>query len=175
MTTSTATPTAERPILPPDYGMPQTRDGLLPWAHVEERLRAATVYWLATAGPGGVPRVRPLDGIWHDGVLYIGGAPETRWVRDILANPQVAVHLDDGADVVIIDGIAEAIDGVDADLAVILAELSNAKYPQYGVTPEQYRGPGPIAVRARSALAWRAFPSDVTRFRFERAEGQLGG
>ena len=175
MTTSTATPTAERPILPPDYGMPTTRDGLLDWSHVEARLRAATVYWLATSGPGGVPRVRPLDGIWHDGVLYVGGAPATGWVRDVLANPRVAVHLDDGSDVVILDGIAEAIDGVDADRAVVLAALSNAKYPQYGVTPDQYRSPGPIAVRARSVLAWRAFPTDVTRFRFGGGEGSRAG
>ncbi|MBA2299735.1 MAG: pyridoxamine 5'-phosphate oxidase family protein, partial [Chloroflexi bacterium] len=77
------------------------------WSHLDERLQAAIVYWLATSGPGGTPRVRPVDGLWHAGVLYIGGSPETRWARDIQENPRVAVHLDDGSDVVILEGTAE--------------------------------------------------------------------
>ena len=74
------TPTADRPAIPREYGIPTTTEGLLPWAHLDRRLSEATVYWLATAGPGGIPRVRPLDGLWLDGVLYVGGSPETRWV-----------------------------------------------------------------------------------------------
>jgi hypothetical protein len=159
-------PVAERPILPAEYGMPRSPEGLLDWAHLDERLQAATVYWLATSGPGGQPRVRPVDGLWHDGVLYVGGSQETRWVRDLLANPQVAVHLDDGADVVILEGDAERLDGVGPELAVTLAGLSNAKYPQYGMTPEMYAAPGSIAIRPRRAYGWRSFPGDVTRFRF---------
>lgn len=81
----------------------------------------------------------------------------------------MAVHLDDGSDAVILEGKAELLEhGVDADLAVTLATLSNAKYPQYGMTPEMYRGPGPFAIRARLAFGWTSFPRDVTRFRFDR-------
>ena len=160
-------PTADRAALPPDYGGPGAGDDLLDWSHVDERLRTATVYWLATSGPGGIPRVRPVDGLWHEEVLYIGGAPTTRWARDLQANPRVAVHLDDGSDVVIVEGEAELLEhGVGPDLAAILAGLSNEKYPQYGMTPEEYAGPGPYAIRPRVALGWRAFPRDVTRFRF---------
>ena len=57
------------------------------------------VYWIATSGPGGVPRVSALDGLSVDGVLYVGGSPETRWARDLETNPLVAVHLDGGTDV----------------------------------------------------------------------------
>jgi hypothetical protein len=163
----TTIPTADRPIVPREYGVPTSLDGLLDWTHVESRLRDATVYWLATVDPHGAPRVRPVDGLWHDGVLYVGGSPETRWVRDLIANPSVAVHLDGGADVAILDGTAAVLEhGVGPDLAATLAGLSNAKYPQYGMTPEMYEAPGPIAIRPRRALAWSAFPQDVTRFRF---------
>jgi hypothetical protein len=167
-TPTAATPTADRPVIPAEYGVPTSPDGLLDWDHVEARLRAATVYWLSTVGPEGQPRVRPVDGLWHDGVLYVGGSPETRWVRDLVTEPRVAVHLDGGTDVAILDGTAVVLEhGVGPELAATLAALSNAKYPQYGMTPEMYEGPGPIAIRPRRALAWTDFPKDVTRFRFD--------
>jgi hypothetical protein len=163
------TPTADRPSIPKEYGIPRSTSGLLDWSHVDQRLTEATVYWLATSGPGGVPRVRPVDGLWVDGVLYVGGSPATRWARDLEANPRVAVHLDDGTDVAILEGEAELLEhGVGPELAVRLAEISNAKYPQYGMTPESYAGPGPYAIRPRKAFAWTSFPADVTRFRFDR-------
>jgi hypothetical protein len=160
-------PTADRPRIPAEYGIPRSREGLLDWAHLDDRMRTATVYWVGTCGPDGQPRIRPLDGLWHAGVLYVGGSPETRWARDIEGNAKVAVHLDDGSDVVILEGEAELLEhGVGPELAVTLAELSNAKYPQYGMTPESYRGPGPFAIRPRVAFGWTSFPKDVTRFRF---------
>jgi hypothetical protein len=162
-------PIADRPRIPAEYGIPTSTKGLLDWAHAEERLRAATVYWIATSAPDGTPHVRPVDGLWHDGVLYVGGSPETRWARDLVANPRVSVHLDGGSDVVILEGDVELLEhGVGPELAVTLADLSNAKYPQYGMTPEMYAGPGPFAIRPRSAFGWTSFPKDVTRFRFDR-------
>jgi hypothetical protein len=168
MTTATRPlPTADRPTVPKEYGVPKHAKDLVPWSHVEERLTAATVYWVATSGPGGMPRVRPVDGIYVDGVLYVGGSPKTRWARDLEANPQVAVHLDDGYDAVILEGEARLLAaGVDPETAERLAAASNAKYPQYGVTAADYSGPGPYAIRPRVAFAWTSFPKDVTRFRF---------
>lgn len=165
--TTLSEPTADRPIVPREYGVPESAEGLIAWADVERRLADARVYWLATSGPGGRPRVRPVDGIYDNGVIYVGGSPATRWVRDVLANPQVSVHLDDGYDVVILEGEAvmpEA--GVDHETAERLAALSNEKYPQYGMTAESYESPGSIAFRPARGFAWKSFPSDVTRFRF---------
>ena len=161
-------PTVDRPAMPREYGMPDDADGLIAWDVVEARLRDANVYWIATSGPGGRPRVRPVDGIWIDGALWVGGSPETRWVRDLLANRQVSVHLDDGWDVAILEGIAELVqEGVADELAARLAAESNRKYPQYGMKPADYqRGPGPFAVRPSVGFAWKAFPRDLTRFRF---------
>ena len=166
--TTTTTPTVDRPAMPREYGMPDDTDGLIGWEAVEARLRDANVYWIATSGPGGRPRVRPVDGIWIDGALWVGGSPETRWVRDLLANPQVSVHLDDGWDVAILEGTAERVEGgVEDELAQRLAAESNRKYPQYGMKPADYQGgPGPFAIRPSVGFAWKAFPKDLTRFRF---------
>ena len=161
------TPTADRPAIPREYGIPTTTDGLLPWAHLDQRMADATVYWLATAGPGGVPRVRPVDGLWLDGVLYVGGSPATRWVRDIAANGHVSVHLDGGWDVAILEGEAEILDhGVPRPVAERLAAMAQAKYPQYGMTADSYAGPGPIVIRPTKAFGWTSFPGDVTRYTF---------
>ncbi len=166
-TSAPPTPIAERPAIPPEYGVPATAEGLLDWAPIADRLAAAKVYWIATSGPGGVPRIRPVDGLFVDGVLYVGGSPKTRWVRDLEANPMVSVHLDDGSDVVILEGEAELLPGVAPEHAHRLAAASNEKYPQYGMTEAHYSGPGPFAIRPRVAFAWSSFPRDVTRFRFE--------
>jgi hypothetical protein len=166
-TTTAASPIAERAQMPQEYGVPTDDTGLLAWSDVEPRWVDATVYWLATSGPGGIPRVRPLDGLFVDGRLYVGGSPETGWVRDLLANPHVSVHLEGGLDVAILDGLATALEhGVDDELAERLAAESTRKYPQYGMTADSYRGPGPIVITPRMGFAWRAFPKDVTRFRF---------
>jgi nitroimidazol reductase NimA-like FMN-containing flavoprotein (pyridoxamine 5'-phosphate oxidase superfamily) len=151
--------------------MPKTAKGLMAWDRVEARLVEAKVYWLATSGPGGRPRIRPVDGLWVDLALYVGGSPETRWIRDLEANPQVSVHLDGGYDVVILEGEAEhLVDGVDHDLAVRLAAASNAKYPEYGMKASDYEEPGVRVIRPLVAFAWASFPKDVTRFRFSSDE-----
>ncbi|CAN5635474.1 pyridoxamine 5'-phosphate oxidase family protein [soil metagenome] len=162
-------PTADRPLVPAEYGIPTSTEELLPWEHLDDRLREATVYWLATSGPGGVPRVRPVDGLWLDGRLYVGGSPATRWVRDILQNQRVAVHLDGGWDVAILEGVAKPLaEGMDRPLAERLAALAAEKYPQYGMTAESYLEPsdgGWVFVPER-AFGWKSFPKDVTRYLF---------
>ena len=84
-----------------------------------------------------------------------------------MANPHVSVHLDGVDDVVIVEGEAELMMGADPELAERLAAASNAKFPEYGMTAESYKGPGPFAIRPRNVVAWTNFATDPTRFRFE--------
>lgn len=158
-------PTIDRPAIPAEYGVTKASE-FVDWRHVEERLAADRVYWIATVGAGGKPRVRPIDGIYLDGAIYVGGSPETRWVQEVATNPHVSVHLDGVGDVVIVDGEAEVLTGVENDLAKRMAAASNAKYPEYGMTPDFYVSNGAIAIRLRKVIAWTDFTKNPTRFRF---------
>ena len=163
-------PIVDRPAVPSVYGVPSDRKGFLTWTDVARRLAEARVYWVATSGQGtreGRPRIRPVDGNVVDGVLYLTGSPESSWVRDLMANTQVAVHIDGTADVVILEGDAEHIARAAPGQAERIAAASVAKYPEYGETVDNFRGPGLFAIRPRVVVAWKAFPRDVTRFRFQ--------
>lgn len=89
-------PTARRPALPKDYGIPKTKSGLLAWADVVSRLTAARHYWICTVSPDGRPHATPVDGLWLDDALYFSGSPRTRRSRNLLANPDACVHLESG-------------------------------------------------------------------------------
>ncbi len=158
-------PRVDRPGIPPSYGTSRAT-AFVDWSHVEERLAADRVYWLAAVGADGRPRVRPIDGLYHDGVIYVGGSGETRWVHDVEAHPAVSIHLDGVDDVVLIEGDAEVLKAVDADLAEGLAAASNAKFPEYAMTADFYRRNGAIAIRLRKVIAWTDITRDPTRFRF---------
>ena len=159
-------PRVDRPEIPAEYGVSKATEHV-DWSHVEERLAADRVYWIATVGPGARPRVRPIDGLYVDGVIYVGGSPKTRWIQEITANPQVSIHLDGVDDVVIVEGEAEVLTKNSDELAERLAAASNAKFPEYGMTAASYKGPGPVAIRPRKVIAWTDFTKDPTRFRFD--------
>ena len=162
-------PLVDRPAVPSVYGVPRGRKGLLAWDEVARLLADARVYWVSTSGRGareGKPRIRPVDGNFVGGLLYLTGSPESAWVRDLIANPQVAVHSDGSGHVIILEGDAEHIEQAAPGQAEGIAAASVAKYPDYGETVENFRGPGLFAVRPRVVVAWRSFPRDVTRFRF---------
>jgi Pyridoxamine 5'-phosphate oxidase len=159
-------PTADHPDIPDAYGVSATTE-LVEWGHVEERLRTDRIYWVATVGTDGSPRVRPVSGLYLDGVIHLSGSTDARWVRDVLANPRVSVHLDGPDDVVIVEGDAEAPAAIPADLAVRLAAVSNAKFPDFELSPADFGGPGRVAIRPRKVIAWTDFGRNPTRFRFE--------
>ena len=152
---------------PAAYGAPGGPDSLLPWSHVEERMRSASNYWIMTVGPNARPHARPVDGVWVDGALCFGGSPETRWVRNLRANPSISVHLSSEAEAIILEGTAEYVTDPSHPLAVPSTAASKAKYPQY------YSGTEPPfrpfwALRPTTAFAWtlEGFPRGATRWRF---------
>ena len=52
-------PKADRPYIP-DYGIPTSSKGTLPYDHVTDRLESARNYWVSTARPmGGHMRFQP--------------------------------------------------------------------------------------------------------------------
>lgn len=153
---------------PAEYGAPGEPGSLLPWAYVEERVRAAANYWLTTVGPDTRPHARPVDGVWVDGALCFGGSPETRWVRNLMANPAVSVHLSSEAEAIILEGTAKYVTDPSHALVAPSMAASRAKYPQY------YSGESPFrpfwVLRPTTAFAWtlEGFPRGATRWRFEQ-------
>jgi len=155
----------DRPEIPAEYGTSKATEHV-DWARVEERLGSDRVFWIATVGSGGRPRVRPIDALYLDGVIYVGGSPKTRWVREVRENRHVSVHLDGMGEVIIVEGDAEVLAGLVDELAERLAAASNAKFPEYRMTPEFYKSNGAIAIRPRKVIAWTDIAKDPTRFSF---------
>ena len=137
------------------YGVPDDADGMMPWPWVSERLVDAHNYWVVTGGP----HTTPVWGLWRDDTFVFSCGPGSRKAREIARDPHVVVHLESGADVVIVEGVAEQIES-DAALAADMA----AKYgPNDGGGEANW-----YVVRPQRAFAWQeaSFPASPTRFDF---------
>lgn len=161
----TKRPRADRPHVP-GYGIPTTTQGLIDWAWVDERLSRATIYWLATADASATPHLIPIWGAWVDGRWYVEGGP-TKWQRNLRVNPQLAIKVEFGDEVVSMEGVAREIVAPERALAErILAGY--AKYqPGYVADPANWSAGGLWEMRPIKAFAWSVFPKDMTRFTFE--------
>jgi len=153
-------PKPSRPKMAKGYGVPKDSRGLLPWSHVDKRLAAARNYWVATTLPDGRPHVMPVWGVWIEGVLYFGTDRNSRKSRNLAMNPAVAVHLESGDDVVIVEGIAK-------EASKLTAEIDDAYLAKYGMRLRD--APGDLVVYAvspRTVFAWQesTFPKSVTRW-----------
>jgi nitroimidazol reductase NimA-like FMN-containing flavoprotein (pyridoxamine 5'-phosphate oxidase superfamily) len=162
----TLQPAADRPAFPTDYGVATSVDGLLRWSHVEERLRTARHYWIITATTSGQPHAIPIWGAWADGAIFFDGSPQTRWARNLAANPQIVVHLESGDDVVIVHGTARFTHPA-PEVAQQLAAGYAAKYSAYQPTPDDLMRNGMYRVTPRKVLAWTDFAKDATRWRLK--------
>jgi PPOX class probable F420-dependent enzyme len=122
-------------------------------ARVARRLRDESVVWLTTVTPAGAPLPRPVGFVWDGGdVVSIYSQPGAR-VRNIAANPKVALNFDGdgrGGDVVVISGIARVDPGAppaDANRAH-LAKYA-AQIDAFGMTPASYAARFRVPIRIR--------------------------
>lgn len=127
------------------YGEVSDRPGV-DWPWVEEQLRAAGTYWVVAPG-GARPHPRPVWGVWLDDQLLVSvGSPVLQGL--LPPGTGVAVHLDSGTDVVIVEG---DVAGPSTDPAAIAAY--DAKY-EWSYDVATY---GALTlVRPAVVLAWRA-------------------
>ncbi|HVS65435.1 MAG TPA: pyridoxamine 5'-phosphate oxidase family protein [Thermoanaerobaculia bacterium] len=158
---------ASRPRIPEVYGVPRDEKNLLPWSHVVERMTGSQRYWLSTVDAQARPHTRPVDGLWIEDALYFGGSEESRWRRNLAANPSVCVNLEDGEQAVILHGQVE-VHASGAEESGRLAAASNEKYG-YGQSRKDYEGKELLLLRPRVVLAWTLLYRDATRF--ERVDG----
>ena len=161
-------PPRERPDSPPEgYGVPREAGSFIEWAHVIERLQSADGYWIGTVTRGGRPHVVPIWGCFVGDDLYLEtGDPNTVKNRNLAANPNVFIHLDDVNDVVIVRGRGVEI-RPDRDLGAALAAAMGAKYKDYDPTPDSWDNGGMWRIEPESVLAWKEMPT-ATRWRFEK-------
>jgi Pyridoxamine 5'-phosphate oxidase len=161
-------PRASRPHIP-DYGIPETPDGLLPWSWARQRLEQALTYWIATVRPEGRPHAMPSWGAWVGDRFYFEGGPRTRRARNIAQNPEVVVHVEHGDDAVIVEGTATTLNP-DADLEARVVE-GFGKYRtshDYEVDPQNWRRGGLWVLSPKVAFGWNVgnYPADATRWHF---------
>ncbi len=82
----------------------------MPNQHAQSRLKKDLIIWLATVG-GRQPHVVPVWFLWDGKYFLIYSVPGQK-VRDIEANPNVALHFNsdpEGDDVVRVDGSAKIV------------------------------------------------------------------
>jgi nitroimidazol reductase NimA-like FMN-containing flavoprotein (pyridoxamine 5'-phosphate oxidase superfamily) len=128
----------------------------LPWSWAEERLAGAHNYWLATAGGGGRPYLRPVWCVWHDGGLVLTASPASRKIRNALANPAVSVALELVREVVVVDGMLAEVDAATDAVAAY-----EAKYAWRRPAAQRWYRVSPSRVYASEEAT---YPESATRF-----------
>jgi PPOX class probable F420-dependent enzyme len=119
---------------------------------IQRRLKKELIIWLATSGAEGRPHVVPVWFLWEKDSLLIYSVPGQK-VRDIEANPMVALHLNttfDGADVVRIEGTAALLRRhAPADKVPAYIRKYAALIKSYGWTNEEFAKQYHIVFRVR--------------------------
>lgn len=94
-----------------------------------------------------------------NGVLYSGGGPDVRWAKNLDVEPRIAVHLEDGEKVVILEGRAERTSSGDDEEVVAVKAAYKAKY-DFDHPARFWR------ITPTLAFSWTRFDKDPTRFKF---------
>jgi PPOX class probable F420-dependent enzyme len=132
---------------------PAVDEGTQPGARAARRLREESVVWLTTVTPAGAPLPRPVGFLWDGGdTVSIYSQPGAR-VRNIAANPRVALHFDGdgrGGEVVVLSGIARVDpDAPPADAWPAWLEKYAAQIEGFGMTPAAYAARFSVPIRIR--------------------------
>ena len=120
-------------------GYPPTMVTITP--EISERLDHTTIIWLTTVTAEGQPQASPVWYLWQDGRLVIYSMADSPRVRNLRANPRVALNLnsdDEGGAVVTMEGEAVLDDGPPAtDVPAYVAKYLSL-ISAYGWTPESF-------------------------------------
>jgi len=157
-----------RPSTPGYFKAETEGAGLIDWAPIAERFAVSHNYWVSTASKSGRPHAMPVWGVWLDDRFAFSTSPESRKARNLRANPRIAVHLEDGNAVIVIEGRARELRDT-AELSAFLAAY-NPKYA-WNFTADQV-AEGVFEMAPETAFAWlggegEAFGGTATRWRFD--------
>ena len=126
--------------------------------HADRRLREEAIIWLTTVRSDGQPQPVPIWFFWDGRTVLIYSQPNQQKIRNIRANPRVALNLNStpqGGDIVRILGTAELPDAWPPATAFPeMIEKYRAAIGQIGLTPEGYAAAYSVAIRIT--------PTDIT-------------
>jgi hypothetical protein len=158
-------PRVERPDFDPSYGIPDDPPAGPTWEEVQEKLTASRNYWICTTRANGAPHAKPVWGLWLDGALWFGVGERSVSGRNLARDARLSVHLESGDDVVILEGVAEAVTSGRAPGA-LLSQYAG----KYAMAEEEEMAEGDWYRLAPSvALTWdeRDFLRTAARWRWE--------
>jgi PPOX class probable F420-dependent enzyme len=78
-------------------------------ARADRRLRSEQILWLTTVRADGQPQSSPVWFLWDGETFLVFSQPSAQKLRNLAANPRVAVHLESdgtGDEVLTVDGTA---------------------------------------------------------------------
>jgi hypothetical protein len=161
------TPKISRPKLPEGYA--DNPASFVDWEWVAEQMTVSENYWLSSVRPDGRPHVVPRWGVFIDNKLYYDGSPKTQHSRNIIKNPYVSLHLENGYKVVIMEGASKTADKPTPEFAQLLSKAMTEKYASQGYSPapNQWDEGGLYIFTPRQCLAWTSFYENPTKFIFE--------
>ncbi|MGQ0849779.1 MAG: pyridoxamine 5'-phosphate oxidase family protein [Actinomycetota bacterium] len=157
-------PIRDRPHAPAGYGFSTKPEGMLAWDRVREALGAAQVYFVATVAPNGAPYVTPIWGSWVGDHLYFEGGDDTRWSRNLQAEPRIGFGtVSNGLHINGRGKVERSPAG--AEFGAV-ADNYAGKYG-YRPTTDDYRRVSPQVVIALAMDSLEDFAKTPTRFRFQ--------
>jgi Pyridoxamine 5'-phosphate oxidase len=128
--------------------------GYLTWDWVDRRLRSMREIWVTTAGAGG-PDAVPVWFWWDGEAVYFSTKADSRKARNIERQPRVVLHNGDGADPIIVKGLAERIEAADELERVDRAYAEKYVAPDSGESATIFiEGDLVFRVRPRRVQAW---------------------
>ncbi len=122
-------------------------------AALAARLETELIVWLTTVSPAGQPQSSPVWFVWDEGEFLIYSLAVTPRVRNIRANPRVALNLNSDAtadDVVTFEGEARIVDASPPPSGVpeFVAKYRHLM-DENGWTVERYFTDYPLPIRIR--------------------------
>lgn len=164
---SMTTPKVSRPQFPKGYV--ENPASYVDWSWVTTQLTDSKNYWLCSVRPDGRPHVIPRWAVYVDDKIYYDGSPQTRHNLNTEQNANIAVHLESGDQVVILEGTSVPAGKPSDELDAKLVQAYRRKYAPVGYSPDphQWDGGGLYVFTPRQCIAWTSFGENPTKFTFE--------
>jgi PPOX class probable F420-dependent enzyme len=115
-----------------------------------QRLANEQIIWLTTVGPDQTPQPSPVWFLWDGATLLIYSRANTPKLRNIAANPKVALNFDgdgSGGNIVVLTGQAVVEEQAPADQVAAYLAKYQAGIARIGMTPESFLASYAIPMR----------------------------